>query len=61
MVRKTTVPVLKCYVTKTDEMAFFEPGQKVNAILNYQVIEKTRSFSILKINHAHLVKSKRRF
>lgn len=36
-------------------------GQKVDAILNYEVIEKTKSFTILRITWVSLLPSRRAF
>ena len=36
-----------------------KPGKKERVILSYKVIEKTRSFTILKITGAYLFPSKR--
>ena len=34
-------------------------GQRINAVVNYEVIEKTKSFIILRINSFMVVKSRR--
>jgi len=36
-------------------------GQRLQAVLNYEVIEKTKSFTILRINFAHLLPVSRKF
>jgi hypothetical protein len=38
-----------------------EPGNKFRAIINYEVIEKTKSFVILRINHVQLLNTKRKY
>lgn len=36
-------------------------GQTIQAIVNYEVIEKTKSYVILKLNHVYVMFSKRVF
>jgi len=36
-------------------------GEKLKAIINYEVIEKTKSFTILRIHYAFLVPKKRSY
>ena len=38
-----------------------QEGEKFRAILNYKVLEKTKSYVILKITYGHLINTKRRF
>jgi len=38
----------------------FRIGGRVEAIINYEVIEKTKSYTILKISHVHLLSKDRR-
>jgi len=35
-------------------------GQQLRIIINYKTLEKTKSFTIVKINFAHLLNSKRK-
>ena len=36
-------------------------NDKVRAILNYEVVEKTKSFAILRINYVQLLNTKRKY
>ena len=36
-------------------------GQKSRAIINYEVIEKTKTFTILRVNGLYFINSKRKF
>lgn len=36
-------------------------GQRLQAIANYQVIEKTKSYTVLRINGFYLLSSRRKF
>lgn len=61
MIKKRVVPILNCIEGESSILSELEPGVKVRAMLNYELLEKTRNFSILKINHVHIIRSQRRF
>lgn len=36
-------------------------GQSIQGVINFEVVEKTRSFTILRVSHIHLLPVKRKF
>lgn len=43
------------------ELGDVKIGEKMKTIINYRVVEKTKSYTILKIDYVHLTKSRRTF
>lgn len=62
-----TVPFIEyepvIYVNEKDfpTLADKREGQKLRVIINYKVIEKTKSFSVLKIQAMQVFQTKRKF
>lgn len=42
-------------------LADMKEGQRLRVIINYKVIEKTKSFTVIKINHIEPLASRRKF
>lgn len=61
MPRDTYEPVFEISESDMPDIGDKVVGQRLQAVVNYQVIEKTKSFTILRINHVHLLPTNRRF
>lgn len=59
--RPEIIPTIETYESQVPEVSDKKVGESVRAILSYQVVEKTKSFTILRIKHIHLVSHKRSF
>ena len=54
-------PVFEVCEDINPELGNKKVGQRAQAILNYEVIEKTKSFTILRITGIYLVPTRRKF
>lgn len=43
------------------EVGDMKIGQKTRCILNYEVVEKTKSFAVIKVNHIYFTPTKRKY
>ena len=55
------IPYVKTYESVTAGLSDKDVGNKIRAILNYEVIEKTKSFTILRVSHIHVIESRRKY
>lgn len=54
-------PVFSIEETIAPGIADKRIGQRINAIIDFEVIEKTKNYTALRINHIFLKPSRRRF
>lgn len=57
----TIEPTFRTYDVTTQELRDRDVGQDLRAVINYRVIEKTKSFTVLKITFIHVINARRAF
>lgn len=54
-------PIFEITEEKVPELGDMKVGEKARAIINYKVVEKTKSFTVLGVKHVQLLPTKRSF
>jgi len=57
----TIEPLIRTFDNQTPEIGECKVGEQFRAVLNYRVIERTKSFVTLKITYIHAVQTRRKF
>ena len=52
---------IRTYDSKTPGLDTADIGKKYRAVLNYEVVEKTKSFVVLKVHYIHITNTARIF
>ena len=58
---RNAVPSLVTYESTTPGLSDKSVGNKIRAILNYEVIERTKSFTTIKVHYVNVIDTARRF